>query len=88
MTEYIERKLALQAVNEFFHDPKVDLALNAVPAADVAPVVHAKWTEVTFSDRFNARYWEYLCSHCNNYANKKYKYCPNCNAKMDLEDNE
>lgn len=42
MPEYIERKLALQAVNEFFHDPKVDIVLSEIPAADVAPVVHAK----------------------------------------------
>lgn len=57
-------------------------------SADVAPVVHAKWAEVMFRDRFNARYWEYLCSSCNRYANREYDYCPNCGAKMDLEDDE
>lgn len=55
-------------------------------SADVAPVVHAKWAEVMFRDRFNVRYWEYLCSSCNRYANREYDYCPNCGAKMDLEE--
>lgn len=57
-------------------------------SADVAPVVHAKWAEVMFRDRFNARYWEYLCSSCNRYANREYDYCPNCGAKMDLEEDK
>lgn len=40
MAEYIEREAALCAVNAFYHDPKVDIVLRKLPAADVAPVVH------------------------------------------------
>lgn len=36
-----------------------------------------------------ARYTEaplYLCSECDKPEYKQHKYCPNCGAKMDLED--
>ena len=50
--------------------------IEALPAADVAPVVHGAW-QVT--DRFKA------CSVCG-YAFARLlpdKYCPHCGAKMD-----
>lgn len=88
MPEYIDREKYCAEVcrcNKEKCDKSKCPVWNA-PAADVAPVVHAKWAEVMFRDRFNARYWEYLCSSCNRYANREYDYCPNCGAKMDLEE--
>lgn len=35
MADYIERQAALHAVNEFFHDPKVDIAIKNVPTVNV-----------------------------------------------------
>ena len=32
MTDYIDRRVALQRVNEFFHDPRVDIVLSELPA--------------------------------------------------------
>jgi len=50
MAEYIERAAAIDAVSEVYYDtPDVNLsakkfeaAINAIPAADVAPVVRCK----------------------------------------------
>lgn len=42
MGEYIERTKALQAINENYHDPKIDILLRSVPTADVAEVVLCK----------------------------------------------
>lgn len=39
MAEYIERSEALIAINEFYHDPKVDIAIRSIPSADVVEVV-------------------------------------------------
>lgn len=72
--------------SEKYSSEEIESMLSDLPVSDVTPVVHAKWAEVMFRDRFNARYWEYLCSSCNRYANREYDYCPNCGAKMDLED--
>lgn len=82
MADYIERQAALHAVNEFFHDPKVDIALNAVPAANVREDVQGEWKRVGFEKGFE-------CSNCGsrcllNYESDFYpsKFCPHCGARM------
>lgn len=37
--EYIEREAALRGVNEFYHEPKIDIVLRQIPAEDVVEVV-------------------------------------------------
>lgn len=60
-------------------------ALVAIPAADVAPVVHGKWDFPIFSDGdlYDIRC---KCSECGSIETPlaRHKYCPNCGAKMDL----
>ena len=50
------------------------------PAADVAEVRHGKWIKLSKGD---------VCSSCK-YTTGRYEpsgnYCPNCGAKMDVED--
>lgn len=82
MADYIERQAALRAVNEFFHDPKVDIALNAVPAENVREDVQARWEPgnpicpVCGENKFkglDADIW----------ADWQPTFCPNCGARMD-----
>jgi uncharacterized paraquat-inducible protein A len=78
--EYIDRGALLA---EDFTDSFVDVydvpifehIIESAPAADVAPVVHARWI-----DR-DDKTW---CSRCDA-SNKQYKppYCPHCGARMD-----
>ena len=79
--EYIEREEAIKAVNEFYHDPKVDIALRGVPTADVVEVKRGEW---------KIRGFDSACSECG-YINEAdtgtrvrcdYPYCPKCGAKM------
>ena len=49
------------------------------PAADVAPVVHGWWKGAGMGD-----YYCSLC--CEEVSGNRHKFCPNCGAKMDLED--
>ena len=63
-------------------------AINAIPTADVAPVVHGRWVHSRYEDC--AEQFELVkCSRCNHeaYAMAIYvrggNYCPNCGAKMD-----
>lgn len=85
MAEYIERDKAIEAVRS---DPMGGLnykrILTDIPAADVAPVVHARWenySPVTIK-----------CSRCghviHDWRYSECKYCPNCGAKMDGERKE
>lgn len=59
--------------------------IKAIPAADVAPVVHGRWL---LRHEGHGHYWE--CSVCHEnpciYVTKNTKFCSNCGAKMDLED--
>lgn len=60
----------------------VSEALKRVPVEDVVPVVHAKW--IICSDG----YYPY-CSNCKRepQGREMTKFCPNCGAKMDDDEN-
>lgn len=91
MAEYIERRMAVDAIAEimatgFVEDRFIlphelqDLQdeLEALPTADVAPVVHGRWQKV--------KPVHYKCSVCGiNTGGFSSNYCPNCGAKMDKE---
>ena len=93
MAEYIERGALMQfPIRRNHYDRKngnkhfingiesvLEYAEN-LPAADVAPVVHARWK------RYEKNLGE--CSECGEIVSVRNNYCPNCGAKMDeKEDN-
>ena len=104
MTEYIERDALRQAVLESQHDnshPRgwAHIAhdcehahfvamIDRFPAADVAPVMHARWIHSRYED-CSEQFELVECSQCNHeaYAMAFYvrggNYCPACGAKMD-----
>ena len=97
MGDYISRDAAIQAIKDIdenagargsgFTDPERIMrdsafyALEAVPAADVRPVVRGKW--ISEGDGYH---WTYNCSICgwkDGYQfNERHNYCPNCGADM------
>lgn len=94
MAEYVEREATLKEIErrEKFMVGDKTITTDAVksfiknrPAADVAPVVHARWIK---DDEKSALHVEafYLCSACHNYEawgeTEKTPFCPNCGAKM------
>lgn len=83
MAEYITKKAAIKAVEnapiELFQSEweEIEEAINAVPAADVVPVVHAHWIE---QDGMQ------ICSNCgeeHTWDDFRSAYCDCCGAKMD-----
>ena len=90
MAEYIERGALIEELKRRDFLPViVKHAIEAVPAADVAPVRHAKWVDNH-------------CTACGMmpmgdemWKNRDFEpplferfmdYCPNCGAKMDKEE--
>lgn len=71
-----------------FHKSKlIGIAIDNAPTIEAEPVRHGKWI------------WEeqvYNCSVCSHKAygnilecmDGTYKYCPNCGARMEIEENE
>ena len=100
MAEYIERKAARALIKNFgkgaISDGRMELdavddiillasAVECLPAADVAPVVHGEWLLRHIG---HGHYWECSVCHTNPciYVTKDTNYCPNCGAKMDGEE--
>lgn len=91
MREYIEREAALQTIESCagWSRPLESAyeEIQAMPAADVASVVHGQWEDV-FQD--GPCSWSGRCSECR--ARNDIPplilahYCPNCGAKMDKEE--
>ena len=72
-------KIRLNHKNEHTHF--VHMIYHA-PAADVIPVVHARW--IYFRNEAGVK--QCKCSECIvSYGCLDTPYCPNCGAKMDLE---
>lgn len=60
--------------------------VSAIPAADVAPVVHGRWSDAGFGELPKHAPYGWACSVCGGISfNNEYIYCPNCGAKMDDE---
>lgn len=92
MNEYIERSAIIPAL-KYYYEPinpnfpmtlglgQISEILQNMPAADVAPVRHGQW--IAFRGGIDKQ-----CSECNwgTDLNIPRKFCPNCGAKMDLED--
>lgn len=103
MAEYIERgtgvsifrakanMAVLMDAAPYFE--KAAQILEKLPAADVAPVVHARWMHSRYED-CSEQFELVKCSQCNHeaYAMAFYvrggNYCPACGAKMDGGDND
>ncbi len=93
MAEYIERKAAVTVCDEQYKEclRKGDFRgdtvawnicadIKAIPAADVAPVVHGLWVE--HLDEMECSVCKRQWNYCDNDTNT-FNFCPNCGAKMD-----
>ena len=107
MAEYIEREALYEKA--YWHGEHPDVGnpfpdgvdaidikdVDAIPAADVAPVRYGRWTEcVVSAPDYYGLVFGWKCSECGYYFEdrskhsktpKFMKYCPNCGTKMDLE---
>ena len=99
MAEYIEREAALNICQKEYEERlemcdycgdtvawNIGGQIKKLPAADVAPVVHGRWID----NGSNGYKWAFICSKCgyiDGYPfDDRYNFCPNCGAKMNLED--
>lgn len=86
MAEYIEREKLLRDINHYhLSDGKFQHWVEVQPAADVELVVHGRWVE---RERYTFGVM-YDCSICDNRIldnGHSWNYCPNCGAKMDIQD--
>lgn len=80
MAEYLEREALLHGMKMDIRPPFA--VVRDFPAADVAEVKHGKWIYLGFIGDEEM----YRCNLCYEVSDNKSNYCPNCGAKMNLED--
>ena len=89
MAEYIKRETAVRAVMaaKWVDGSDGGMAMEIVaslPAADVAPVVHGRWSDAGFGELPKHAPYGWACSVCGGISfNNEYTHCPNFGAKMD-----
>lgn len=84
MTKYVDIDAAKEAVRKAecnadydgrrFDAEFIENALDFIPAADVAPVVHGRWNSM---DGYKTR------KVCSDFDIGDWNYCPNCGEKME-----
>ena len=93
MDEYIEREALYEKA--YWHGEHPDVGnpfpdgvdaidikdVDAIPAADVAPVRHGRWLPQVI---LGQKAWD--CSECKTLGSPHWKWCPVCGCMMDLED--
>lgn len=99
MADYIKKTEVLDILWESRYRPGLYKTLywgtwndiKNLPAADVAPIIHAKWEmgRVYVNGCEGSGEEKAFCSHCHK-SNKQYTppYCPHCGAKMEEEDTD
>lgn len=93
MKEYIERAVVKEKIlswavcinhPELLSKEDTMHCINSLPAADVVEVRHARWNNWGYEPLWQE------CSACNYRIQYSYskdcKFCPNCGARMDKED--
>lgn len=87
MDEYLKRSDLLAEYDRQHKGPPgaARRLIAEAPAADVVPVVHGRWEEVTWGNMTFTK-----CSNCNSkvqwYLSEQFNYCPLCGARMDGAD--
>ena len=97
MSEYIEREAVYEKA--YWHGEHPDVGnpfpdgvdaidikdVDAIPAADVAPVRHGRWIDAYPDIELNPMFMYGICSKCGfeQGISKYLKYCPDCGCRMD-----
>ena len=86
--EYIEREALLHKIRWASSAEEAVMSVRRIPAADVAPVRHGRWRWVAYDA--NPKIGNWHCTYCNRIPKsfQKEDFCPNCGAKMDLEESK
>ena len=100
MSEYIKREQVLKLLESAqawnWSMDTLHGEIQALPAEDVAPIVHAKWIDLYMTETDNCgevvreeKDIYFMCSNCECIYRKRYsrqgEFCARCGAKIDLE---
>ena len=86
MAEYIDRADLIKNLKKFapeHYTSLIDQLITKQPTADVVEVKHGEWID-TGDEILDTTYSGWKCSECGYiFCGNKFKFCPECGAKMD-----
>ncbi len=83
MDEYIKRSAAIEAAKHAWAKGlEPSQYIEALPAADVAPVVHGRWAHLG-GDEWRCPVCGFVITTEGSWDKPTKKYCEDCGAKMD-----
>lgn len=84
ITRFKQMRLGEHGLIEKMFADGVYTVIENIPAADVAPVVHGRWSDAGWGELPKHAPYGWACSVCENISfNSEHNYCPHCGAKMD-----
>ena len=83
LTHHVEKQICAGQIGTF---QEIILRIKDAPTIEADSVKHGRWEEVVDNDEFWGELFCPKCSVCGSVRMMKHNYCPNCGAKMDLED--
>lgn len=83
MAEYVDREDVKKLINTNFGG--LLLAIDSIPAADVAPVVHTRWAHLG-GDEWCCPVCGFVITTEGSWDKPTKKYCEDCGAKMNEPD--
>lgn len=86
--DYISREAAIRIASGYCHPANIAEELSKLPAADVRPVVKARWEKVIEQRYLRKHYHVVACSACHKRGNQGWNFCPNCGALMETQPEE
>lgn len=69
---------------QFVYESDIDIQ----PTVDAAPVRHGKWTRHTLGSTGYGTTVMHQCSECESMTISRFRYCPNCGARMDKDETD
>ncbi len=67
---------------------RAESEIECAPTVDAVPVRHGEWTRHVLGSTGYGTTVMHQCSECECMTISRFRYCPNCGAKMDAERKE
>lgn len=75
---FVEDMRQAKIIGNIYDNPELLDEIEAIPTIEAQPVKHGTWIR-----RPDDWFCPYSCSACGEKSDGRYKYCPECGAKMD-----
>ena len=86
ITQYFDREEWKTPDEKWWPEREIGMIVDSIPTADVVEVVHGKWDNYSITSEYSGQtYYNFKCSVCGDNHGVMWDFCPNCGAKMEVQ---